>query len=103
MSTQKICIIGDGLTGLSAAAILSQDNVKIDLYVGDKNFNKSIHDTRTTAVSESSYQFIKQKLNINKKSLFWPCEEINLFIENNKDFNNFLNFKKKKSYVYFSK
>ena len=95
MSTQKICIIGDGLTGLSAAAILSQDNVKIDLYVGDKNFNKSIHDTRTTAVSESSYQFIKQKLNINKKSLFWPCEEINLFIENNKDFNNFLNFKKK--------
>ena len=95
MNKQKICIIGDGLTGLSAAAILSQDNIKIDLFVGNKNYNKSKSDTRTTAVSESSYQFIKQKLNINKKFLFWPCKEINLFIENNKDFTNFLNFKKK--------
>ena len=74
MNKQKICIIGDGLTGLSAAAILSQDNIKIDLFVGNKNYNKSRSDTRTTAVSESSYQFIKQKLNIAVAfSLFQTC------------------------------
>ena len=34
MNNQKICIIGDGLAGLSAATILSQENIKIDLYAG---------------------------------------------------------------------
>ena len=60
MDKQKICIIGDGLAGLSAAAILSQENIKIDLYIGKKK--KSTNDIRATAVSESSYQFIMQNL-----------------------------------------
>tara|TARA_B100000780_G_scaffold275989_2_gene243728 strand:- start:1722 stop:2864 length:1143 start_codon:yes stop_codon:yes gene_type:complete len=95
MNKQKICIIGDGLAGLSAAVILSKENIKIDLYVGNENNNKHRNDTRATAVSESSYQFIKKKININKKSFFWPCKEINLFSESNKNITNFLNFKKK--------
>ena len=95
MNKQKICIIGDGLAGLSAAVILSKENIKIDLYVGNENNNKSRNDTRATAVSESSYQFIKKKININKKSFFWPCKEINLFSKRNKNIKNFLNFKKK--------
>ena len=70
MNKQKICIIGDGLAGLSAAVILSKENIKIDLYVGNENNNKSRNDTRATAVSESSYQFIKKKININKKFFF---------------------------------
>ena len=32
MNEQKICIIGDGLAGLTAATMLSKENVKIDLY-----------------------------------------------------------------------
>ena len=32
MRQQKICIVGDGLAGLTAAAILSQLNINIDLY-----------------------------------------------------------------------
>ena len=32
MNTQKICIIGDGLAGLTTAAILSEENIRIDLY-----------------------------------------------------------------------
>ena len=36
MNNQKICIIGDGLTGLMAAIILSKANIKIDLYSDSK-------------------------------------------------------------------
>ena len=61
MNVQKICIIGDGLAGLSAAIILSQENIKIDLYTGSNKKKKLKNDDRTTAISESSYQFIKKK------------------------------------------
>ena len=57
MSVQKICIIGDGLAGLSAAIILSQEHIKIDLYTGN-NLKKLKTDDRTTALSENSFQFI---------------------------------------------
>jgi 2-octaprenyl-6-methoxyphenol hydroxylase len=97
MDNQKICIIGDGLAGLSAATILSQENIKIDLYAGGnkkKNFKK---DNRTTAISESSYQFIKQRLNIKNLKIFWPCKEIDLFFEDKNKIKNFLSFKEKKN------
>ena len=106
MNTQKICIIGDGLAGLSTAIILAQENIKIDLYVGNDKKNKLKYDERTTAVSESSYQFIKKKINIKNQNIFWPCKEINLFFEENKKIKNFLNFKEKKTnlmYVFKNK
>ena len=40
MNEQKVCIIGDGLAGLTAAIILSQENVKIDLYCTNKKKKK---------------------------------------------------------------
>ena len=104
MNLQKICIIGDGLAALSAAIILSQENIKIDLYIGSNKKNKLNNDNRTTAVSESSYQFIKKKININNRKIFWPCKEIKLFYEDNKIINNFLNFKEeKKNLMYIFK
>ena len=60
MNKQKICIIGDGLAGLTAAIMLSKENLKIELY--SNNENKKSLDNRTTAISESNYQFIKKKL-----------------------------------------
>jgi 2-octaprenyl-6-methoxyphenol hydroxylase len=95
MNKQKICIIGDGLAGLSTAIILSNENIQIDLYSGSSKKNKLKIDTRTTAISESSYQFIKQKFNIKSQNIFWACKEINLFFEDNKKIKHFLNFKEK--------
>jgi 2-octaprenyl-6-methoxyphenol hydroxylase len=101
MNTQKICIIGDGLSGLSTALILSQKNLKIDLYVGTNKNYKSKSDNRITAISESSFQFIQKRLSI-KKNIFWPCEEIKLFFEEKKILKNFLNFKEQnKKTMYF--
>ena len=77
MNIQKICIIGDGLAGLMSAIILSKENIKIDLYCSRNKKNKNL-DNRTTAISESNYQYIKNSLNLNRKDFFWPCRKINL-------------------------
>ena len=95
MNKPKICIIGNGLAGLSTAAILSHENISIDLYTGSNKKNKSKTDNRTTAISESSYNFIKQKLKIKNKNIFWPCDEIDLFFEDIKSISKFLEFKEK--------
>jgi len=100
MDKQKICIIGDGLAGLTTAVILSKQNVTIDLYSGSKKKNKNL-DNRTTAISESNFQYIKNILNLNKTSFFWLCKSINLFYEDREKIINFLNFNERsKNFMY---
>ena len=92
MKDQKICIIGDGLAGLMTAMILSKENVKVDLYCNNnKKKNKNL-DNRTTAISESSYQFIKNNIKIKNQFFFWPCKKINLFFEDKKKNYKFFKF-----------
>lgn len=98
MNQQKICIIGDGLASLTTAAILSNENINIDIYTGIKKINKII-DSRTTAISESNYKYIKDNLHLTKDSFFWSCKEINLFFEHEKKIINFLNFDEKKKII----
>jgi len=97
MNKQKICIIGDGLAGLSAATSLCKENIKIDFYVGSNKKIKQKNDNRTTAISESSYQFLKLQLNNKNLNIFWPSKEINLYFEDKKKILNFLNFKEKEN------
>jgi 2-octaprenyl-6-methoxyphenol hydroxylase len=99
MNKQKICIIGDGLAGLTAAIMLSKENLKIELY--SNNENKKSLDNRTTAISESNYQYIKKNLSFNKHGFFWPCKKINLFFEDNEKIINFLNFEEKKKHLMY--
>ena len=94
MNEQKICIIGDGLAGLMTAIILSKENIKIDLYSNNKKKNVRL-DNRTTAISESNYQYIQKNLNFYNKHFFWPCKKINLFFEDKGKIINFFNFKSK--------
>ena len=94
MKEQKICIIGDGLAGLMAATILCKEKVKIDLYSNNKIIKINL-DNRTTAISESNYQYLKKNLNLNKKDFFWPCKKIDLFFENKEKITKFLKFEEK--------
>ena len=100
MKLQKICIIGEGLAGLTTAAILSKQNVNIDFYSGSKKKILTL-DKRTTAISESNFQYIKKNLNLNRNSFFWACKKINLFFEDKTKIVNFLNFNEKnKNFMY---
>jgi len=87
---QKICIVGDGLTGLTAAFILSRLNLKIDLVA--PNFEKNPKDKRTTALSRSNYDFLLKFLGDKSAKLFWPSNKINLYHEISGVSKNFMSF-----------
>ena len=90
MKKQKICIIGSGLTGLTAALVLSNLNIEIDLYYSKKDIIRN-SDKRITAISQSNFNFISENIKIKKKNFFWPCKKINYFNETKNVFLNFLN------------
>ena len=95
MEKQRICIIGDGLSGLTTAITLNNiDKTEVHLISGK---TKKILDKRTTAISDSNYKFLKENINSIDNKLFWPSKNIKLFYENNKDKVNFLNFKEEKN------
>ena len=83
MKSQKICIIGDGLAGLTTALSLAKLNIEIDLFYTKKKLSYE-KDTRTTAISKSNFNFIKKIISLKNNNLFWPSKNINLFYENNK-------------------
>ncbi len=93
MENQRICIIGDGLSGLtSAIAINNLKNIDVHLIARK---SKKIHDNRTTAISESNLKFLKDNIsNLNTK-IFWPSKSIQLYYETKNEKINFLNIKEK--------
>ena len=99
MKKQRICIVGDGLTGLmSALALNNLPCLEVHLIVQKNNHKK---DRRTTAISSSNYKFFQEVLSKLDKKLFWPTKKINLFYESKDQKINFLNFNEdKKNLMY---
>ncbi len=95
MKKQRICIVGDGLSGLlSAIALNSLSNLEVHLIA--KKI-KRLNDKRTTAISSSNFNFFKDIMSKLDKKLFWPSKKINLFYETNDQKINFLNFSEDKN------
>ena len=60
MIKQRICIVGDGLSGLMTAVILSKvSGVEVNL-IAKKGIKYA--DKRTTAISDTNYKFINQNI-----------------------------------------
>ncbi|MAJ23270.1 MAG: hypothetical protein CBC24_05375 [Candidatus Pelagibacter sp. TMED64] len=98
MMKQKICIIGDGITGLITAISLSRYNLDIDLYGKKVDFSKS--KSRSIALSNSNYKFLKNLNILSTKTRFvWPIVNIKLYEDNEE----VINFKSsnKNSEVFF--
>ena len=92
MKNQKICIVGDGLAGLTTALTLKELNIDIDLFYKKKNKNLK-NDKRTTAISLRNYQFLRKLIKKNNLNYFWPCKYVSLFYETKNQYINFLNYK----------
>ncbi len=91
MKKQKICVIGDGLSGLTAALALSNLDIEVDFII--KNIQeKKTSDPRITAISQSNFKFLIKYLDKKDAKLFWPCKKINLFYEKINHLYNFINF-----------
>jgi len=75
----NICIIGDGLTGLSLAKNLINKKINVHLYY--KNKIKNLSSGRTIGISKNNLEFFKKEiLNIPKK-FFWEIQKIEIFSE----------------------
>ena len=95
MKKQKICIVGDGLSGLmSALALNNLPNIEVHL-IAKKN--KRINDKRTTAISASNFYFYQDIMGKFDKKLFWPSKKISLLYEGSEQKINFLNFSEVKN------
>ena len=89
MTKQRICIVGDGLSGLMTAAVLAKvPGIEVNLIA--KKGTK-IKDNRTTAISDTNLKFINQNIISLGQKLFWPSKKIELFYETSKGKINFLN------------
>ena len=99
MKKHRICIVGDGLSGLMTALALNKlENLEVNL-ISKKN--KLLKDRRTTAISASNYDFLNCVIDKPDKKLFWPSNKINLFYETKDQIINFLNFSEdKKNLMY---
>ena len=90
MKKQRICIVGDGLSGLMAALALNKlEGLEVHLI---SRKNKHSKDRRTTAISASNYDFFNEVIDKIDKKLFWPSKKIDLFYEIKNQNMNFLNF-----------
>ena len=92
MKFHKICIIGDGLSGLTTALTLQNLSVTIDLFYRNKTFN-NFKDKRTTAISDSNYKFLLRHSGEKFRKIINPIKKVSLFYEDNNKFLNFFNFK----------
>ena len=109
----NICILGDGITGLTLAKGLIDKNIKVFLF-GQKNNKYNDLSTRTVGISKNNFDFFNTKILKLRKSFFWKIDQISIFDENNKKElkNKILFFIKSKkninkfsqnSFIYFKK
>ncbi len=93
MIKQRICIVGDGLSGLMCAVAINQIS-RIDVDLIAKNASKG-RDKRTTAISDTNFKFLVENISGLNRKLFWPSKNIELFYETSKEKIKFLNLKEK--------
>jgi len=85
----RVCIIGSGLSALTLAKALVNENIYVDLAFLNKN-NK-INQSRTIGISKSNFEYVNSNI-INIEKIAWKLKKIEIFSDKLKN-ENILNFK----------
>ena len=75
----RVCILGDGLTGLTLAKALVNQNIYVDLLTQKKGLN--LNHSRTIGISKSNSDFFNKDI-INIEKLLWKLKKIEIFSDN---------------------
>ena len=94
----NICIIGDGLTGLSLAKNLI--NKKINVHIYCENRIVKIPKTRTIGLSKSNFDYFKKEIQDIPKKNFWKIKKIEINSEKLKS-QNLLSFENNKKELFY--
>ena len=89
----KVCIIGDGLVGLTLAKVLIQKEFSVDILSNRKN--NRIDKTRTLGISKSNIDYFNKKI-MNIEKILWEIKKIKIYTEksSNQEILNFSNYNK---------
>ena len=94
----NICIIGDGLTGLSLAKNLI--NKKINVHFYHKNKIEDLSLSRTIGISKNNLDFFRKEIQKIPKKMFWEIKKIEIYSEKlGKE--NLLEFEKDKINLFY--
>ena len=94
----NICIIGDGLTGLSLAKNLV--NKKINVHFYHKNKIENLPSSRTIGISKNNLEFFKKEILNIPKNFFWEIKRIEIFSEKLKK-ENLLRFENNQDKLFY--
>tara|TARA_B100000795_G_scaffold269703_1_gene260009 strand:- start:4669 stop:5748 length:1080 start_codon:yes stop_codon:yes gene_type:complete len=78
----KVCILGNGLTSLTLAKALVNQNIHVDIFAQNKV--QKLSKLRTIGISKSNIKFFNQKI-INIEKILWKLKKIEIFTDNLKD------------------
>ncbi len=78
----RVCILGSGLSALTLAKALVNQNIYVDMFVKKKS--NSINSSRTLGISKSNVEFYNKNI-INIKNITWKIKKIEIFTDNLKD------------------
>ena len=75
----KVCIIGDGLTSLTLAKTLVNQNIYVDVLSQKKH--QKFSQSRTIGISKNNIDFFNKNI-INIKKLLWSLQKIEIYTDN---------------------
>jgi 2-octaprenyl-6-methoxyphenol hydroxylase len=75
----RVCIIGIGITSLTLAKSLVNQNIWVDLWAQKKTFKPD--QSRTIGISKSNVDYINKNI-VNIEKIIWKLKKIEIFTEN---------------------
>jgi len=92
----KVCILGNGLSSLTLAKALVNQNIYVELITQKKNLK--IGQSRTLGISKSNIDFFKKNI-INIEKLLWKLKRIEIYTDNLKN-EKLLNFENNNEQIF---
>jgi 2-octaprenyl-6-methoxyphenol hydroxylase len=92
----RVCILGHGLSSLTLAKALVNQNIYVDIITYKKN--QKIGLSRTLGISKSNVNFFNKNI-INIEKLLWKLKKIEIYTDNLKN-EKLLNFEKNDDQIF---
>jgi 2-octaprenyl-6-methoxyphenol hydroxylase len=92
----KVCILGNGLSSLTLAKALVNQNIYVELITQKKNLK--IDQSRTLGISKSNIDFFNKNI-INIEKLLWKLKKIEIYTDNLKN-EKLLNFENNNEQIF---
>ena len=92
----RVCILGDGLSGLTLAKALVNQNIHVEVLTQKKD--QKFSESRTISISKSNTDFFNKNI-INIEKLLWKVKKIEIYTDNLKN-ERLLNFENNKEQLF---